>query len=226
MRHFSNSHLTLAGFIGISLSLHGVLLLNTSSETHEISIPSHSGSLSVALVQRPNQPTPTSGKPDASPIEKSAEVVPSAASVAKGEISDKVEKFAQTEKPAKSEIDQREQPAKTDAKQATQAAQAATSTRASNEIKRELTTRLQTHFEYPILAVRRGWQGDVQLSFRVLSNGNLINIRVARSSGYALLDHSALEALRRVNHVRETIHWMHQDHLDLTLPVRYQLKEG
>jgi len=97
---------------------------------------------------------------------------------------------------------------------------------AANQVRRELQARLRTQFEYPLMAVRHGWQGDVQLSFRVLANGTLTNIQVAHSSGYALLDRSAIETLRRVHRLHASEQWLHGQHLDMTMPIRYQLTEG
>ncbi|NIQ92835.1 MAG: energy transducer TonB [Desulfuromonadales bacterium] len=49
---------------------------------------------------------------------------------------------------------------------------------------------------YPLLALRRGWEGEVVLRVRVNSSGSVERIRVHTSSGYALLDDSAVDAVR------------------------------
>jgi len=51
--------------------------------------------------------------------------------------------------------------------------------------------------EYPTLARRRGWEGTVQLSVRVLENGQVGDIMVIKSSGHSLLDKTALETVKQ-----------------------------
>jgi protein TonB len=48
---------------------------------------------------------------------------------------------------------------------------------------------------YPKRAKQQGWEGIVVLSFSVDANGNVFNIQVIRSSGYADLDNAAIQAL-------------------------------
>ena len=50
---------------------------------------------------------------------------------------------------------------------------------------------------YPILARMRGYEGMVLLAVEVTADGRAGEIRIKRSSGYALLDQSALDAVRR-----------------------------
>ncbi len=49
---------------------------------------------------------------------------------------------------------------------------------------------------YPGAARQRGWEGDVLIAAEVRSDGRIGAVRVKRSSGYASLDDSALEAVR------------------------------
>jgi protein TonB len=49
---------------------------------------------------------------------------------------------------------------------------------------------------YPGAARQRGWEGDVLIAAEVRSDGRIGAIRIKRSSGYAALDDSALEAVR------------------------------
>ncbi|PWC10897.1 energy transducer TonB [Brenneria roseae subsp. americana] len=50
---------------------------------------------------------------------------------------------------------------------------------------------------YPALALKRKWQGTVQLRVRVLTNGRPNEILIARSSGRDLLDQAAVAAVRQ-----------------------------
>lgn len=50
--------------------------------------------------------------------------------------------------------------------------------------------------EYPPLARRRGWQGEVLLRIHVTSGGAPLAVRVQRSSGHRVLDDAAVAAAR------------------------------
>lgn len=49
---------------------------------------------------------------------------------------------------------------------------------------------------YPAMATRMGWQGKVILSVEVLRDGRAGQVSVQRSSGHAVLDDAALQAVR------------------------------
>jgi len=70
-------------------------------------------------------------------------------------------------------------------------------------IQVKLQQALAVHFRYPLLARQRNWQGKVVLTIRVESDGRISEARVARSSGYGLLDHAALSALDQVGRLNE-----------------------
>ena len=50
---------------------------------------------------------------------------------------------------------------------------------------------------YPRLARRKGWEGTVLLAVEVLPTGRVNTVRVAQSSGYAMLDRAATQAVRK-----------------------------
>ncbi len=60
---------------------------------------------------------------------------------------------------------------------------------------------LARHFNYPLLARRRGWEGEVLLAFRLEADGRITGAHVARSSGYGVLDRAALTALGKVKRI-------------------------
>lgn len=78
---------------------------------------------------------------------------------------------------------------------------------------------------YPDLARRRGWEGEVQLGFRVEGSGAIDNIRVMHSSGNRLLDESAMRALQRIRSVPIEL-WLDGFSAELLLPVIYRLSES
>mgnify|MGYP000689746942 CR=1 FL=1 len=68
----------------------------------------------------------------------------------------------------------------------------------SSLLRADLERAFALHFYYPRLAIKRGWQGDVHISLRIESNGQLSEIRILRGSGYSLLDKSAMQSINKV----------------------------
>ncbi|MBE9538691.1 MAG: energy transducer TonB [Proteobacteria bacterium] len=56
--------------------------------------------------------------------------------------------------------------------------------------------KVYSHIRYPRAAVRRNIQGTLELDLMVDSEGGVLDITVARSSGHSMLDKSALKAAR------------------------------
>lgn len=92
------------------------------------------------------------------------------------------------------------------------------------EIQAALMTSMQQHFRYPLVARKRGWQGIVRLRFTVDGEGKIEKVEVTESSGYAVLDRSALSSARRIAElpVRVFDHSIPLTPIDI--PVRYQLQ--
>jgi protein TonB len=49
---------------------------------------------------------------------------------------------------------------------------------------------------YPRMARRKGYQGTVWLRVLVLANGQVSKVEIAKSSGYQILDHTALKTVK------------------------------
>jgi TonB family protein len=101
-----------------------------------------------------------------------------------------------------------------------------TETGIRNHLLGQLQTRLSRHLVYPPLARSRGWEGTVLLGLRVESNGHLERIHIEHSSGYAVLDNSALNSLNRLGQLAEASAWLNGRGLDMQLPVIYRLIEN
>lgn len=95
-----------------------------------------------------------------------------------------------------------------------------------NYLLGQLQDQLSHYLTYPLRARRRGWEGEVLLSLRLDAHGQLHNIRLLRSSGYAVLDRSALQALSRLDRLRLPADAPRRQPVDLQLPVVYRLSEG
>jgi periplasmic protein TonB len=94
------------------------------------------------------------------------------------------------------------------------------------QLTQALLEALSPHFRYPVVARQRGWQGEVQIAVRIDADGNLHNIRLARSSGYALLDEAALRSLTRIGRMPQVASWLQGHAFDLRVPVVYRLTRG
>ncbi|MBU2646213.1 energy transducer TonB [bacterium] len=57
---------------------------------------------------------------------------------------------------------------------------------------------VRKRIQYPKVARRMGWTGKVLVSFLVDKNGDVSDIEIVKSSGYPLLDKSAVSAIRRI----------------------------
>lgn len=86
----------------------------------------------------------------------------------------------------------------------------------------QLQQAMERHFHYPAMAKRHGWQGEVLLSFRLASDGRIVDAHIARSSGYTMLDRAALASLQQVGAIASRLPLARQ----LELPVIYRLQEG
>lgn len=103
----------------------------------------------------------------------------------------------------------------------------ATGAERGDELREQLRSRLNNaliaHFDYPLTARRRGWEGVVRVGLRVEANGRLTRLHVIGSSGHAVLDRAALNSLGRVGRLPDAISWLQGRQFDMVLPVRYQL---
>lgn len=91
------------------------------------------------------------------------------------------------------------------------------------EVKATPLYRQNKQPDYPSLARRRGWQGRVIVAVEVLKTGAVGSVRIHKSSGYAILDESALKAVSR---------WLFQPgkrkgqpvDMDVVVPIRFTLR--
>ena len=80
---------------------------------------------------------------------------------------------------------------------------------------------VREHLEYPYLARRMGWEGEVLLGFRLSLSGEVEDLKVLKSSGFEVLDQSALKAVKRASK-----HFPRPKHTVLVkLPVRFKLEK-
>ena len=85
---------------------------------------------------------------------------------------------------------------------------------------------LLPHFNYPLLARRRGWEGIVRVGIRVESNGELTRVHLVEPSPYTVLNTAAINSLMRLARLPNAGTWLQGRHVDLVIPVEYRLLEG
>lgn len=95
-----------------------------------------------------------------------------------------------------------------------------------NYLLGEVQNRLSRYLTYPQRARRRGWQGEVMVAFQINTRGMLNNVHLAKSSGYSLLDQSAIAAISKLEKITLPEKLKPLQAMELLLPVSYQLREG
>lgn len=98
--------------------------------------------------------------------------------------------------------------------------------RQRNYLLGEMQNRLSQYLIYPQRARRRGWQGQVMVAIHITHRGQLDNVRLAKSSGYPLLDDSAMIAITKLGQISLPESLGPLQAIDLILPVSYQLRES
>lgn len=85
---------------------------------------------------------------------------------------------------------------------------------------------LARYFTYPPLARRRNMEGTVLLSFDVTNEGRIEHVGVRHSSGYAILDVAAQQAMQRLARLDWLAGRLEQGRMNIELPVIYTLTES
>ena len=83
---------------------------------------------------------------------------------------------------------------------------------------------LKQYRTYPLAARRAGIEGVVQLRVTLLPDGRLVDARVERSSGHALLDQAALELLAHAAPLPSDFGSARSAQIELQLPIVYRMR--
>jgi len=97
---------------------------------------------------------------------------------------------------------------------------------AANHLRSLLRAALEQHFVYPPVARRNGWEGRVEVVVRLDHEGHLNALRIARSSGYAILDQDALLTLQKIGLIPQARTWLRGYSYDTQLSVLYRLTDS
>ena len=88
-----------------------------------------------------------------------------------------------------------------------------------NENFAYIRDRILKNVSYPDTARRKGWEGKVVLSFVIMANGSVKAFKIIQSSGFTVLDKSAIET------VRDTAPFPRPPgEAQLVIPITYQLE--
>lgn len=85
---------------------------------------------------------------------------------------------------------------------------------------------LKQYFYYPRLARRQNIQGGVVLGFAINRQGKINNIHIVKSSGFAILDFAAEDALRQLDRLNWNRDYLQRNNRHIELPVIYKLTES
>ena len=83
---------------------------------------------------------------------------------------------------------------------------------------------LEKHKKYPRRAKLRHWQGTAMLRFTIDGAGNVLDYRIERSSGHAVLDEEVAAMIRRAAPLPPAPSEMQSARLEFVVPVRFLLK--
>ena len=107
--------------------------------------------------------------------------------------------------------------------------QTQTNTQAFNQLARakiigHIRQKLVQNFVYPRLARRQGWQGQVLIGFQINDAGSILDVHIKQSSGYAILDNSAITALNKMGKIGFDEPGLLNQTWQLEIPVIYRLE--
>ena len=90
-------------------------------------------------------------------------------------------------------------------------------------LTQELLSRLERSKRYPYLARMNRWEGRVVIQVVVRNDGQVVNLKIAESSGHAILDNDAMEWIREISplHLK---HPLGQSQVAFEVPLSYSLK--
>ncbi len=90
-------------------------------------------------------------------------------------------------------------------------------------IRQQIRARFDHDLVYPMLARKRGWEGNVDVMLRVSAGGHIEVLSVMRSSGFGVLDRYTRKALEHIRLDQRTLENLNGGHHDLRIEVKYQL---
>ena len=93
-----------------------------------------------------------------------------------------------------------------------------------SQLQAALQSRLRFNRHYPRSAIRRGWEGRVELAVQIDTQGQIGMIRILQSSGHSLLDQAAIQSIEGLARLPEADILLDQQAVEITIPVIYRLE--
>ena len=87
-----------------------------------------------------------------------------------------------------------------------------------------LLSHLERHKRYPRSAQARRQEGVAQVRFTIDRNGNVLSVRLDRSSGVASLDEETVEMVQRASPLPAPPEEMAKDRIELVVPVQFFIR--
>ena len=93
-----------------------------------------------------------------------------------------------------------------------------------SQLQAALQSRLRFNRHYPRSAIRRGWEGRVELAVPIDTQGQIGMVRILQSSGHSLLDQAAIQSIEGLARLPEADILLDQQPVEITIPVIYRLE--
>jgi protein TonB len=87
----------------------------------------------------------------------------------------------------------------------------------------EIRALLEQHKQYPLMAQRLRMEGDVRLWFVLNRRGEVLNYRIDKGSGHAMLDQEVERLIEQIDAFPPVPPDLHLDKLELVVPVSFRL---
>jgi protein TonB len=87
--------------------------------------------------------------------------------------------------------------------------------------KAELRATIDKNKYYPTLSKRLGQTGVVVIAFTLLSDGNIVDVRIEKPSQYERLNVSALDAVKKVERFKPIPKEAGEEKMDIQVPVKF-----
>jgi protein TonB len=90
-------------------------------------------------------------------------------------------------------------------------------------LMQEFYSRLERSLRYPYTARMNRWEGIVVVQAVVRDDGQVVSLKIAKSSGHAVLDNDAMETIRKISplHLK---HPLGQSEIPVEVPVSYGMR--
>lgn len=90
---------------------------------------------------------------------------------------------------------------------------------------RSLSSLFARQQNYPRLAAMRGWEGEVQVRVTIARKGNIVAAQVVRSSGFEVLDQSAIQLVSGAGPLPRPPEALQNRELQIVVPVLFKLEK-